>query len=81
MRRVLPAAFRTALAGIRVNDVHAGRIRAGQQNDSALTRETRAAWLRLTRPVEAVPLVDGPQNDERPGFGNSFRPGLLHWSG
>jgi hypothetical protein len=24
---------------------------------------------------------NGPQNDERPGLGNSFRPGLLHWSG
>jgi hypothetical protein len=37
------AAFRTALAGIRVNDVHGGRIRAGQQSDSALTGKTRAA--------------------------------------
>jgi len=60
MRRVLPGCVPHCSGRHPVNDVHVGRIRAGQQNDSALTRETRAAWLRLTRPVEAVPLVDGP---------------------
>jgi len=35
--------LRTALARTRVNGVHAGRSRAGQENDSMLTSKARAA--------------------------------------
>jgi hypothetical protein len=38
-------ALRTALAGTRVNGLHAGRSRAGQENGSVLASEE----LRLTR--------------------------------
>ena len=37
------AELRTALARTRVNGVHAGRSRAGQENDSVLTSKARAA--------------------------------------
>ena len=41
--RAIRPVLRAALAGTRVNGVHAGRSRAGQENDSVLASEARAA--------------------------------------